>query len=195
MLCYSRAVGEPIMKMKSLTGNFLIASPVLDDPNFDHTVVLMCDHNDEGAFGLVVNRVLMGSLQPLLHNFDVTHSAVDMPVYFGGPVKPEQGYIIYTPFNKKYGSLKVGSDIGVTASREMLMEILSGKGPERYLFALGFAGWNSQQLEDELLTDSWLIAPCDRDIIFSLQVSERWRAAARQIGVDFHRYSERSGTA
>jgi putative transcriptional regulator len=167
----------------------------MDDPNFSHTVVLMCDHTDEGAFGLVVNRVLMESFQPLLNNFDIAGSSVDMPVFFGGPVKPEQGYIIYTPFNKIYGSLKVTANIGVTASREMLVDILTGKGPERYLFALGFSGWNSYQLEDELLTDSWLVAPCDEDIIFSMQVRDRWRAAAKQIGVDFHRYSERSGTA
>jgi putative transcriptional regulator len=91
--------------------------------------------------------------------------------------------------------MKVGANIGVTASREMLFSILSGKGPEQYLFALGFAGWNSHQLEDELLTDSWIVAPCNTDIIFSMQVRDRWRAAAKQIGVDFHRYSERSGTA
>lgn len=183
------------MKMKSLAGNFLIASPVLDDPNFSHTVVLMCDHTEEGAFGLVVNRVLMESFQPLLNNFDCTGTSVDMPVFFGGPVKPEQGYIIYTPFSAKYGSMKVGTNIGVTASREMLFSILNGKGPEQYLFALGFAGWNSHQLEDELLTDSWIVAPCNTDIIFSMQVRDRWRAAAKQIGIDFHRYSEKSGTA
>lgn len=183
------------MKMKSLAGNFLIASPVMDDPNFSQTVVLMCDHTDEGAFGLVVNRVLLNSFRPLLGNFDIPDSPVDMPVFFGGPVKPEQGYIIYSPFNRKYGSLKVNANIGVTASREMLFDILSGKGPEKYLFALGFAGWNSHQLEDELLTESWLIAPCNREVIFSLQVSERWRAAARLIGVDFYRYSDRPGNA
>jgi len=183
------------MKMKSLAGNFLIASPILDDPNFSHTVVLMCDHTDDGAFGLVVNRLLMESFQPLLNNFDISGSSIDMPVYFGGPVKPEQGYIIYTPFNKKYGSLKVAANIGVTASQEMLFDILGGKGPERYLFALGFSGWSAQQLEEELLTDSWLVAPCSQEIIFSLQVRDRWRAAARQIGIDFYRYSDRSGTA
>ena len=183
------------MKMKSLAGQFLIASPLMDDPNFSHTVVLMCDHTDEGAFGLVVNRLLMESFRPLLNNFDVPVSSVDMPVFFGGPVKPEQGYIIYAPFNKKYGSLRVGADIGVTASREMLFDILGGRGPERYLFALGFAGWNSHQLEDELLTESWIVAPCSREIIFSLQVSDRWRAAARIIGVDFYRYSDRPGNA
>ncbi len=183
------------MKMKSLAGNFLIASPTLDDPNFSQTVVLICDHTDEGAFGLVVNRVLMESFQPLLNNFEISGSSVDMPVYFGGPVKPEQGYIIYEPFEKKYSSLKISGNIGVTASQEMLYDILNGRGPAHYLFALGFSGWSAQQLEAELLTDSWLIAPCSRDVIFSREVRERWRAAARNIGVDFYRYSDRSGTA
>ena len=183
------------MKMKSLSGSFLIASPTLEDPNFSHTVVLMCDHTEEGAFGLVVNRVLMESFLPLLYNFSLEKSEVDMPVYFGGPVKPEQGYIIYAPFSKKYGSLKVSKNIGVTASQEMLYDIVNGKGPERYLFALGFSGWNAHQLEDELLTDSWLIAPSNADILFGMRASDRWRAAAKLIGVDFHRYSERSGNA
>jgi len=183
------------MKIKSLAGNFLIASPTLEDPNFSHSVVLMCDHTEEGAFGLVVNRVLMSSFLPLLDSFAIEKSDVDMPVYFGGPVKPEQGYIIFAPFSKKYGSLRVAGNIGVTASQEMLYDIVNGKGPERYLFALGFSGWGSQQLEDELLTDSWLIAPGNADVLFGLRASERWRAAARLIGVDFHRFSERSGNA
>jgi putative transcriptional regulator len=167
----------------------------MEDPNFRHAVVLMCEHTEEGAFGLVVNRVLMESFLPLLVNFDIASSSVDMPVYFGGPVKPELGYIIYAPFDRKYGSMKVAGNIGVTASREMLYEILDGRGPDRYMFALGFSGWGSHQLEDELLTDSWIVAPCNPDIIFAVQASERWRAAARMIGVDFHRYSERSGNA
>lgn len=183
------------MRMRSLAGNFLIASPGLDDPNFSQSVVLLCDHNEDGAFGLVVNRVLMGSYLPLLENFRIEESAVDMPVYFGGPVRPEQGYIIYSPFSRKYGSMKVTKDVGVTASRAMLYDIAKGRGPSQYLFALGFSGWSSYQLETELMTDSWLVAPMDTGVIFSVKPVERWRRAAQLIDVDFHRYSDRSGNA
>lgn len=181
--------------MQSLSGNFLVASPGLEDMNFGQTVVMMCDHTDAGAFGIVVNRIIAESFQSLLFRFDLKKGPVDMPVYFGGPVQPEQGYIIYAPFRKKYGSLKIAKNIGVTSSRELLQDIVLGKGPEDYLFALGYSGWNANQLEGELMTDGWLISPVDSDILFRVKPAERWRSAARLIGVDFHRYSERSGNA
>jgi len=183
------------MKMHSLTGNFLIASPGLDDPHFSQTVVLLCDHTDAGAFGIVVNRVITESFQSFPFRSDLKKGCVDMPVYYGGPVQPEQGYIIYAPFRKKYGSLKIAKNIGVTSSRELLQDILNGKGPQSYLFSLGYAGWVANQLEEELMTDGWLVAPLDADVVFSVKPAERWRYAARLIGVDFHRYSERSGNA
>lgn len=183
------------MNMQSLAGNFLIAAPGLDDPHFSQTVVLMCDHNEGGAFGIVVNRVITESFQSLLFNFDLKKGPVDMPVYYGGPVQPEHGYIIYAPFRKKYGSLRIGKHIGVTSSKELLQDILNGKGPESYLFSLGHSGWGASQLEDELMTDSWLVVPMDEDIVFSVRPAERWRSAARLIGVDFYRYSERAGNA
>lgn len=183
------------MKMHSLAGNFLIASPGLDDPHFSQTVVLICSHNEDGAFGFIINRVIAESFQSLLLGFDLQKGHVDLPVYGGGPVKREQGSIIYAPFRKKYGSLKIGNNIGVTSSRDLLQDILNGRGPENYLFLLGHSGWDADQLEGELMTDSWLVVPMDRDIVFSIKPAERWRYAARLIGVDFHCYSERSGNA
>jgi putative transcriptional regulator len=183
------------MKMHSLADNFLIASPGLDDPHFSQAVVLLCDHADNGAFGIMVNRVITESFQSLFFRFDLEKGPVDMPVYYGGPVQPEQGYIIYAPFSKKYGSLKIAKNLGVTSSRELLQDIVLGKGPEHYLFALGYSGWNANQLEGELMTDGWLVTPVDSDILFRVKPAERWRSAARLIGVDFHRYSERSGNA
>ncbi|MDP2158328.1 MAG: YqgE/AlgH family protein [Nitrospirota bacterium] len=183
------------MKMESLSGNFLVASPGLDDMNFGQTVVLVCDHTEDGAFGLVVNKVIMESFQALLLNFNIEAGLVDLPVYYGGPVRPEQGYIVYSPFRKKYGNLKIRRTIGVSSSRELLQDIVLGKGPEHYLFALGYSGWNANQLEGELMTDGWLVTPVDSDILFNVKPAERWRSAARLIGVDFHRYTERAGNA
>ena len=183
------------MKMHSLAGNFLIASPGLEDPHFSQTVVLICSHTEDGAFGIVINRVIAQSLQPHLFGFALDRCTVDMPVYNGGPVQPEQGFILYAPFRKKYGLLNIGKSIGVTSSRDLFQDILNGKGPESYLFSLGHSGWDANQLEEELMTDSWLVVPMDADIVFSVKPAERWRYAARLIGVDFHRYSERSGNA
>lgn len=183
------------MKMHSLSGNFLVASPGLNDPHFSQTVVLMCDHTDAGAFGIVINRVITNSFHSLLSRFDLEKGPVDMPVYYGGPVQPEQGYIIYAPYRRKYGSLRIAKNIGVSSSRELLQDILNGKGPADYLFSLGHSGWSSNQLEEELMTDSWLVVPMAEEIVFSAKPAERWRSAAGLIGIDFHRFFERSGNA
>lgn len=181
--------------MENFSGKFLIAVPGLEDPNFKHTVVLICEHSREGAFGVVVNRILMESYMPLLKTFQIESSVVDMPIYYGGPVKPEQGYVVYWPYNAKYGAMRISGDLAVTASREILNDIASGNGPEKYLLALGFSGWSANQLDEELMMDSWLTAPIDNEIIFDIHVKERWKRAAGSIGVDMERYCNRSGLA
>ncbi|MDA8082788.1 MAG: YqgE/AlgH family protein [Nitrospiraceae bacterium] len=181
--------------MSDLSGKFLIAVPTLDDPNFRHTVILLCEHSREGAFGIILNRVLMNSFRPLLKAFDLTESMVDMPIHFGGPVRPEQGYVIYSPYDAKYGAVRVEGGLGVTTSKEILHDIAAGKGPKKYFFALGFAGWSSNQLEEELLLDSWLVGPVESALIFTVPLAERWKHAAKAIGVDLDRLVPRSGKA
>ncbi len=181
--------------MENASGKFLIAVPGLEDPNFKHTVVLICEHSGEGAFGIVVNRIFMNSFRPLLKALELKRTVVDAPVYYGGPVKPEQGYIIYSPFDEKYGAIKIAEELAVTASKEILLDIAEGRGPERFLFSLGFSGWSSNQLDQELMTDSWLIAPLDADILFNAPVADRWKLAANSIGVDLERYCGRTGWA
>ena len=181
--------------IRDMSGKFLIASPDLEDPNFKQSVVLVCEHSKEGAFGLIINRILMNSFAPLLKVFDIKKSLVDLPVYFGGPVKPEQGYVIYSPFQKRYGAIRISKDLAVTASKEILSDIAGGKGPESCIFALGFAGWSSSQLEEELMMDSWIISPADLNVIYTVPVSERWRQAALNIGIDFERFISRSCSA
>ena len=181
--------------MENISGKFLIAVPGLEDPNFKHTVVLICEHSKEGAFGIVVNRILMNSFKPLLKAFEIERSVIDMPIYYGGPVKPEQGYVVYSPYEEKYGAMRISATLGVTTSKEILFDIAEGKGPGRFLFTLGFSGWTANQLEEELTMDSWLVAPLDDYIVFKAPVGERWRIAANSIGVDMERYSGRSGYA
>ena len=183
------------MYIDNITGNFLIAVPGLDDPNFEHTVVLICEHTRDGAFGLVINKLLMNSITPLLPSFGIEKKQLELPVHFGGPVKPEQGYVIYSPCDKKYNSIIIAEDLAMTASKDVLYDIASGTAPEQFIFALGFAGWGPNQLEEELMMGSWLVAPADSNIIFSVPVSERWKAAAGLIGIDFDRYCDLSGSA
>lgn len=179
----------------NISGNFLIAVPGLEDPNFNRSVVLVCEHSEEGAFGLVINRLLMSSIKPLLDQFEMDECRVDLPVHYGGPVRPDQGYILYEPLDPRYRSIRVSREIGLTASKEILLDIAAGRGPKRYLFLLGFAGWAAQQLERELMTDSWLVSPMDTEVLFHMPVGERWRSAAGLIGVDFNRLADRGGSA
>lgn len=183
------------MDITDLSGNFLIAVPRMEDPNFNRAVVLVCEHTKEGAFGLIINKILMNSFKPLLPAFEIKKTRVDIPIYYGGPVRPEQGYVIYSPFVEKYGAIKVTESLAVTASKDILHDIAEGRGPERYMLALGFSGWAPNQLEEELMMDSWLVAPLNYDIVFGIPTGDRWREAAALIGVDFERFFCSSGSA
>lgn len=183
------------IEIRNLTNTFLIAVPSLRDPNFARTVVLICDHSKDGAFGLVINRLLLSSFSPISSSFDVKESLVNIPVYYGGPVKPEQGYVLYASHHNYYPSIKIHDTLILTTAKEILLDIAAGKGPEKFLFILGFAGWAPGQLERELMEDSWLIAPSDNRIIFDTPLNERWMAAARLIGVDLNRIVCRHGIA
>jgi putative transcriptional regulator len=177
----------------NLTGMFLIAVPSLKDPNFERTVVLICDHSKDGAFGLVINRILLNSFIPLSSGLNIKEFCVDLPVYYGGPVKPEQGYILYSSSDSYYPSIRINETLALTTAKEILIDIAMGKGPGQFLFTLGFAGWSPGQLEYELMADGWLIAPAHNGIIFETPVGERWKAAADLIGVDLMRVVCRQG--
>jgi len=178
----------------NLTNSFLIAVPGLKDPSFARAVVLICDHSKEGAFGLVVNRLLLSSFIPLSSSFDIKECHVDMPVYYGGPVRPDQGYVLYASRHDYYPSIRIHENLILTTSKDILLDVTRGGGPEKFLFILGFAGWAPGQLERELMEDSWLIAPSDNRIIFDVPVNERWTAAAALIGVDLKRVICRQGS-
>ena len=175
------------IEINNLTCMFLIAAPSLKDPNFERTVVLICEHSKDGAFGLVVNRILLDSFVPFHSGFAIKECIIDLPVFSGGPVKPEQGYILYSSSDRYSPSIKIDDTLLLTTSREILIDIAEGKGPGKFLFALGFAGWSPGQLEYELMTDSWLVAPASNRIIFETPVNDRWKAAADLIGVDLTR--------
>ncbi len=179
--------------IRNLSGMFLIAVPSLQDPNFVRSVILICDHSKDGAFGLVINRILLNSFMPLQGSLDIKECPEDLPVYYGGPVKPDQGYILYSSSEIYYPSIKINDKLALTTAKEILIEISAGKGPEKFLFMLGFSGWSPGQLEQEIMTDSWLVAPSDLRIIFDVPVNERWNAAADSIGVDLLRVHCRHG--
>jgi len=183
---------------ESLVNQLLIAMPGMADPNFSSTVTLICEHNDEGALGIVINRPLnlrLGGLFEQLHLDNPDPAALDHPVLLGGPVGPERGFVLHDSSHRYENSLAISSEICLTLSRDVIDAMASGRGPQKSLVALGYAGWDAGQLEEEVRQNSWLTAPCDESIVFTLPFEQRWSAAARLLGVDLARLSHLSGSA
>jgi putative transcriptional regulator len=181
-----------------LGNHFLIAMPKLADPNFFHTVTYLCEHNPEGALGIVINRPLQLTLREILQHMDlepVTEAIGDQPIYLGGPVQQERGFVLHRPLGDWEATLPVSEEIGVTSSRDILTAIAAGQGPEQCLIALGYAGWGAGQLEQELAANAWLSGPADQRIVFDLPHEQRWEAAAARLGVDLNLLSGEAGHA
>ncbi len=182
----------------NLTNHFLIAMPALNDPNFFHTVTLICDHNEEGAMGLVINRPLDLNLGEMLQQLELETANTPLtrtPIYQGGPVQPERGFVLHSPAREWEATVKVSDDLALTMSQDIIHAIAEGKGPQHYLIALGYAGWGKDQLEGELAANAWLSGPADKSILFELPVEQRWAASAALIGVELNLISSDIGHA
>jgi putative transcriptional regulator len=181
-----------------LAHQLLIALPALGDPHFARSVTLVCQHDAEGAMGVVVNRASEYTLGEVLQQMDIDCADDALrarPVLAGGPVHPERGFVLHDGAREWDSTLRISSDLAVTTSRDVLEAIASGEGPALALVALGCAGWGAGQLEQELIDNSWLTAPADREILFSLPLEARWQAAAGRIGVDMAHLADYSGHA
>ncbi|MCG6864270.1 MAG: YqgE/AlgH family protein [Thiogranum sp.] len=181
-----------------LTNQFLIAMPGLEDPNFFHSVTYICEHNADGALGLVVNRPLEMRLGEILQHIQLDHAepeARQMPVHLGGPVQQDRGFVLHEPLGNWEATLKVTDRIGITSSIDILHAIARNEGPERSLITLGYAGWGAGQLEQEMADNAWLSGPANPEILFHTPDEERWRAAAASLGVDLDLLSGDAGHA
>lgn len=181
-----------------LTDQFLIAMPSLMDPNFYHTVTYICEHNANGAMGIVINQPLEVSFSDVVEEMDISCDDPEILseiIYNGGPVQPDRGFVIHQPLGEWDSTLRIGDDTALTASRDIIAAIAEGQGPERRLVALGYAGWGAGQLEQEITDNAWLTCPAEHEIIFQLPVDKRWEAAASLIGVDVKTISSDIGHA
>lgn len=186
------------MDSVNLTDHFLIAMPAMDDPYFSRALVYVCEHNDQGALGIVVNKPLDMPLQDLFEKVDIPLDAAglnNLPVYFGGPVQSDRGFVLHRPAGKWHSTLTVSDDIGLTSSRDVLQSLAAEGKPAEVLVALGYAGWSSGQLEHELAQNAWLTVPADLTIVFDLPPEERLAAAMQLLGVDFAKLSDVAGHA
>lgn len=172
--------------------------PGMADPNFSSTVTLICEHNADGALGIVINRPTDLNLAGLFEQLAVTHTdsvAAQTPVLDGGPVARERGFVLHEPGGEYESSVAVSSEVQLTLSRDVLDAIAAGHGPEKALVALGYAGWEPGQLEAEMLANTWLSVPATPEIIFDVPFSQRWLTAAEVLGIDISRMSPDAGHA
>jgi putative transcriptional regulator len=186
------------MQTTYLTNQFLIAMPGLQDPNFSQTVTYICEHNEHGAMGIVINRPLNLALGEVLVQMSLTpcnKEIENIPVYQGGPVHTDRGFVIHRPQEKWKSSIIVSDEIGITTSRDILQSIAAGQGPEQSFIALGFAGWAPGQLEQEILDNAWLNGPADSSIIFNTPCDKRWQVSATLLGINMDQLSLEAGHA
>jgi putative transcriptional regulator len=190
------------MASVNLTGQFLIAMPNMVDPNFAKTLTYVCEHNDNGALGLVINRPTDMSLQTLLERINLPGHVNELggvPVYFGGPVQTDRGFVLHKPVGNWQSTLSVGGAIGLTTSKDILEAVGNGDGPSGILVTLGYAGWAPGQLENELGQNAWLTVSGETetiaDVIFDLPADQRLPAAMRLLGIDLTRLSDEVGHA
>ena len=186
------------MDSVNLTDHFLIAMPAMDDPYFSKALVYVCEHNEQGALGIVVNKPLDMPLAELFEKVDIplqTPTLGDLPVYFGGPVQTDRGFVLHRPVGQWQSSLPVNADVGLTSSRDILEAMGHGGEPHDVLVTLGYAGWGAGQLENELAQNGWLTVRADPSIVFSLPPEERLAAAMLALGIDFAHLAEDAGHA
>ncbi len=183
--------------MESLAGQFLISTLRMPDPRFREQVIYMCAHNEEGAMGLVINNpnpemtlvdILRGTEMPIPEE-------PLPPVYIGGPVELDAGFILFSSDYTARNELEISPRISLSRDNGLLYDIARNRGPEHFLFMLGYAGWGPGQLEAELADNGWLIVPSDFDVLFNTPDELKWKMAARKHGIDISIYGDIIGNA
>lgn len=184
-------------ELNCLAGHFLISTQQMPDPRFEEHVIYICAHSLEGAMGVAVNRPnTVFSLAEILSsaNLPIPQKALP-PVYIGGPVELESAFVLYKSNYVSENKLDVSDTVALTRDTKVLEDLAWGRGPEEYLFILGYTGWGPGQLENELTENGWLTVPANDDIIFSMPDEMKWKAAAMQYGIDISVYDDEIGYA
>ncbi|HLW05156.1 MAG TPA: YqgE/AlgH family protein [Azoarcus sp.] len=183
----------------NLTNHFLVAMPTMADPNFTRTLTYIAEHNDQGALGIIVNRPLELTLTTLFERVDLPLHADELatqPVYFGGPVQTDRGFVLHRPIGHWQSTLPISDEIGLTSSRDVLQALSENTdAPRDILISLGYAGWSAGQLEQELAANAWLIVPADVSILFDQPPEARFSAALAHLGIEPAQLSGISGHA
>ncbi len=180
-----------------LNGHLLIAMPGMQDPRFGRTVLYICSHSPEGAMGLIINRTY-GEIRftDLMNQLGIAGQAIrELPVHFGGPVDSSRGFVLHSADFQADQTLVVNGSVALTATRDILQAIVRGTGPNRAIFALGYAKWVAGQLDSEIQANDWLTVPADRDLIFDRDLDTKWQRAIGKLGFDPAMLSAEAGHA
>ncbi|HWV15338.1 MAG TPA: YqgE/AlgH family protein [Cellvibrio sp.] len=181
----------------NLSDHFLIAMPSMQDTSFAQSVTYICEHNENGAMGIVINNPLPMTLAEIFAqmNLEDTAHQGSAPIVAGGPVQIERGFVLHPSDSQWNSTIKVSEDISVTASRDIIDALAAGHGPKPCLLALGYAGWDKGQLEAEIAANSWLTVPADKNIIFNTPFEQRWTLAALALGINVSLIANTAGHA
>ena len=182
----------------NLKNQYLLATPGIQDPLFASSLVYICDHSEEGCMGMVINYLSDQSLGNIFEQLDIECNDPQIkntPVYIGGPVKLEQGFVLHTASQGWDKSLEIGDNIFLTSSKDLLQDIAQNKGPEKYIVLLGFSGWSAGQLEKELQDNSWLTSHTDLAITFNENIDQKWQMAFDTLGFNLDKLSPVTGNA
>tara|TARA_R110001599_G_scaffold85753_1_gene230063 strand:+ start:578 stop:1132 length:555 start_codon:yes stop_codon:yes gene_type:complete len=184
--------------MDSFENQLLIAMPSLDDSYFNKTVTYICEHNAEGAMGLIINLPINVTLNELLTQIDEDKTdapELDQQVLTGGPVSQDRGFVLHSTQAGWSSSLALSEDVMITTSKDILMALGTAGAPAKYMVTLGYAGWGPGQLEEEIKANSWLLTPADGDILFNTPIEQRWKKATEKLGIDMAHLSNEVGHA
>jgi putative transcriptional regulator len=181
-----------------MTGQLLVAMPQMRDARFTRTVIYLCAHTDDGAMGLIVNR-LVGALTfpDLLSQLEIDSpsDAEHIRIRSGGPVETGRGFVLHSTDYVDDATLQVGGEIGLTATLDILKDIAEGHGPRRSLLALGYAGWGPGQLDAEMQANAWLNVPADEELVFDDNLNDKWERSIGKLGVNLATLSGDTGHA
>lgn len=182
-----------------LQNQLLIAMPGMADKRFEHAVILVARHNSEGCFGVVINQPTETRLGDLFDHLKVSSTKnnhlTEMPVLKGGPVQPEQGFVVHDSDRTWENTLTISDNLAVTASKDILTDIANDEGPENFVLTLGCASWSKGQIEAEILDNTWLSCPTEASIIFDMPYPLRWQNSSQSLGIDVRLMSDMSGHA
>ena len=186
-----------LQKASDLANHFLVAMPGMSDPNFDGTVVLLAEHSDQGAMGLVVNRPTGMRLDALFEgvDLDLDGPAAQLPVLFGGPVHSDRGFVLHQPDTRWKSTVTIGDEMSVTSSRDILEALAAGGGPANWLVTVGCAQWGGGQLEQELAQNAWLTLPASPEVVFETATEDRLSRVFSLLGFDPTHLSGAAGHA